>query len=75
MGVEIEDSAAWWIEITVDEPSDMDAKQLVLLGTDFQYHLNGRRVTFPQTHDSTSAHRLHFHDLRREAGSRWGKTA
>jgi hypothetical protein len=45
MGVEVEDYCAWWIEITVDEPSDMDAQQVVLLGTDFQYHLNGRRVT------------------------------
>ena len=45
MGIEVEDYIAWWIEITVDEPSDMDAQQVVLLGTDFQYHLNGRRVT------------------------------
>ncbi|MGC2197666.1 MAG: hypothetical protein WA628_23540 [Terriglobales bacterium] len=45
MGSEVEDYAACWIEITVDEPSDMDANQVVLLGTDFQYRLNGRRVT------------------------------
>jgi hypothetical protein len=45
MGIEIEDYIACWIEITVDEPSDMIAKQVVLLGTDFQYRLNGRRVT------------------------------
>ena len=45
MGVEIEDYTACWIEITVDEPRDMDARQVVLLGTDFQYRLNGRRVT------------------------------
>jgi hypothetical protein len=32
MGIEIEDYAACWIEITVDEPSDMDAKQVVCLG-------------------------------------------
>jgi len=44
MGIEVEDYSACWIEITVDEPSDMDAKQVVLLGTDFQYRLNGRRV-------------------------------
>jgi hypothetical protein len=44
MGIEIEDYTACWIEITVDEPSDMDAKQVVLLGTDFQYRLNGRPV-------------------------------
>jgi len=45
MGIEVEDYAASWIEITLDEPSDMDAEQVVLLGTDFQYRLNGRRVT------------------------------
>jgi hypothetical protein len=45
MGTEVEDYAACWIEITVNEPSDMDPKQVVLLGTDFQYRLNGRRVT------------------------------
>jgi hypothetical protein len=45
MGVEIEDYTACWIEITVKEPSDMDAEQVVLLGADFQYRLNGRRVT------------------------------
>jgi hypothetical protein len=52
MGVEIEDYAPWWIEITVDEPSDMDAKQVVLLGTDLQYHLNGRRVTLHKSQPS-----------------------
>jgi len=45
MGLEVEEYAVSWIEITVDEPSDIDAKQVVLLGTDFQYRLNGRRVT------------------------------
>jgi hypothetical protein len=45
MGIEVEDYCACWIEITVDEPRDIDAKLLVLLGTDFQYRLNGRRVT------------------------------
>ena len=45
MGIAVEDYCACWIEITVDEPSDMDAKQVVLLGTDFQYWLNGSRVT------------------------------
>jgi len=45
MGIEVEDYTACWIEITVDEPSDMDAKLVVLLGTDFQYWLNGSRVT------------------------------
>jgi hypothetical protein len=44
MGVEVEDYAACWIEITLDEPSDMDAKQVVLFCTDFRYRLNGRRV-------------------------------
>ena len=45
MGVEIEDYTACWIEITVEEPGGMDAEQVVLLGADFQYRLNGRRVT------------------------------
>ncbi|MGA9566621.1 MAG: hypothetical protein WBS19_13930 [Candidatus Korobacteraceae bacterium] len=44
MGVEIEDYTACWIEIALDESSDTDAKQYVLLGTDSQYRLNGRRV-------------------------------
>jgi hypothetical protein len=51
MGVEVEDYIACWIEITVDEPCDMDAKQVVLLGTDFQYRLNGRRVTVRKMQD------------------------
>ena len=51
MGIEIEDYTACWIEITVDEPSDMDAKQVVLLGMDFQYRLNGRRVTLRKRQD------------------------
>ena len=45
MGIEVEDYIACWIEITVDEPSEMDAKQIVLLSADFQYRLNGRCVT------------------------------
>jgi hypothetical protein len=45
MSTEVDDYIACWIEITVDEPSDMNAKQVVLLGTDFQYWLNGRPVT------------------------------
>jgi hypothetical protein len=51
MGIEIEDYTACWIEIMVDEPGDMDAKQVVLLGMDFQYRLNGRRVTLRKTKD------------------------
>ena len=45
MGIEVEEYIACWMEITVDEPSDMDAKHVVLLGTDFQCRLNGRPVT------------------------------
>jgi len=45
MGLEVEEYAVCWIEITVDEPRDMDCKQVVLLNTDFQYRLNGRLVT------------------------------
>ena len=51
MGIAVEDYAACWIEITVDEPGDMDANQVVLLNTDFQYRLNGRRVTLRKRQD------------------------
>jgi len=51
MGIEAEDYVVCWIEISVDEPSDMDAKQVVLLCTDFQYRLNGRRVTLLKRQD------------------------
>jgi hypothetical protein len=51
MNVEIEDYTACWIEITLDEPGGVDAKQVVLLGTDFQYRLNGRRVTVHKRQD------------------------
>ena len=52
MGIEVEDYIACWIEITVQEPRDMDPKQVVLLGTDFQYRLNGRPVTLRKRQDS-----------------------
>ena len=45
MGIEVEDYIACWMEITVVEPSDLDSKQVVFLGTDFQCRLNGRPVT------------------------------
>ena len=51
MGIEVEDYTACWIEITVDEPSNIDANQVVLLGTDFQYRLNGRWVTIRKRQD------------------------
>ena len=51
MGLEVEEYAACWIEITVDEPRDMDANEVVLLGTDFQYRLNGRPVTISKRQD------------------------
>jgi hypothetical protein len=51
MGIEAEDYIACWMEITVEEPSDMDAKQVVLLGTDFQCRLNGRRITLRKRQD------------------------
>ena len=54
MGIEVEDYTALWIEITVDEPRDMDANQVVLLGTDFQYRLNGRLVTVRKAMTSAS---------------------
>ena len=51
MGIEVEDYVAYWMEITVVEQSDMDAKQIVWLGTDFQCRLNGRRVTLRKRQD------------------------
>jgi hypothetical protein len=45
MGIEVEDYIASWIEITLDEPSGIEANQVVMLGTDFQYRLDGRPVT------------------------------
>jgi len=36
MGIEVEDYVAYWMEITVVEPSDTDPKRVVWLGTDFQ---------------------------------------
>ena len=51
MGVEVEEYITRWIEITVDEPSDVDPKQVLLFGTDFQYRLNGRRVTLRRRQD------------------------
>lgn len=45
MGNEVGDYVVCWIEITVDEPNGMDAKQVVLLNTDFQYRFNGRQIT------------------------------
>ena len=51
MGIEVEDYVACWVEIAVDEPSDGDAKQVILLGTDCQYRLNGRQVTLRKRQD------------------------
>ena len=51
MGIAVEDYCACWIETTMDEPSDVDAEQVVLLGTDFQYRLNGRRVILCKRQD------------------------
>jgi hypothetical protein len=51
MGLEVEEYAVCWVEVTLDEPSDVEAKQVVLLGTDFQYRLNGRRVTLRKRQD------------------------
>ena len=51
MGIEIEDYVACWMEITVVEPNDIEPKQVVLFGTDFQCRLNGRRVTLRKRQD------------------------
>lgn len=45
MGLGVEEYAACWIELTMDDPADMETTQVMLLNTDFQYRLNGRRVT------------------------------
>src|SRR5215468_5050639 len=36
MGIEVEDHIACWLEITVDEPIDGNAQQVVLLGMDLR---------------------------------------
>lgn len=51
MSTEVDDYTACWIEVTLDQPSGMDAQQVVLLGTDCQYRLNGRPVTLRKTQD------------------------
>jgi len=51
MGAEIENYTAGWIDIRVDEPCDSDPKQVLLLGTDLQYRLNGRPVSIRETED------------------------
>jgi hypothetical protein len=51
MGIEIEEYVACWIEITVDEPADNVDKQVVLLGTDCQYRLNGRQISVRKRQD------------------------
>ena len=51
MGVAVEDYCACWIEITVETPSDTEAEQVVLLGTDFLYRLDGRPVALRKRQD------------------------
>lgn len=51
MGIEVEEYIACWVETTVEEPSDTGAPQVLLLGTDFQYRLNGRPVTLRKRRD------------------------
>jgi hypothetical protein len=45
MGPEIEDYVACWFEIELVGIEGEGAKQIVTLGTDFKYSLNGRHVT------------------------------
>ena len=45
MGDEVEEYIAGGIEITLDESSETNVLEVVLLGTDFQYRLDGRPVT------------------------------
>ena len=51
MGIEVESYVAGWIEIRVDGTSGLVARQVVLLGTDSQYRLNGRPVTVRKRQD------------------------
>ena len=52
LGPEAENFFVCWIEITVDvSTGGMDAQQVVLLGTDLQYRLNGRQVTLRKRQD------------------------
>ena len=51
LGKEIEGYTAGWVDIRVDEPCGVDARQVLLLGTDLQYRLNGRPVTVRDTAD------------------------
>jgi len=44
MGLEVEDYIACWLEITVDEPINGTAQQVVLLGTELRCRFNGRQV-------------------------------
>ena len=51
MSPEVDEYVVSWVEITVDEPREMGGPQVVLLGTDFQYRLNGRPVTLRKRQD------------------------
>ena len=51
ISTECDDYVACWIDINVDEPCNMDPKQVVLLGTDLQYRFNGRLVTLRKRQD------------------------
>ena len=51
MGLEVEDYIACWAEITLDVPSDVDGKQVLLLGTDLQCRMNGRPVSLRKKQD------------------------
>jgi hypothetical protein len=51
LGPEAVDFVACWIEITVDEPNDKDAIQVLWLGTDSQYRLDGRPVAIRKRQD------------------------
>ena len=51
ISTECDDYVASWIHITVDEPGGMDARQVLLLGTDFRYRFNGRLVSVRKSQD------------------------
>ena len=45
MSTEVDQYIASWLEITVEDPGESDANQVVMLCTDLQCRLNGRTVT------------------------------
>ena len=45
LGPEIEDYVACWLEITYGACDDLQSRHSVTFGTDFQYNMDGRKLT------------------------------